>query len=207
ASNSNMAKAKKQPAKKKKKGRPSYVQPESWSTQGPSHQGPTLVKIIMTGPGLKEEDPLMILDDEDDDDIKIVEGPPATLSSLASRQPQQPLHQPLISSVFTPLSALGSRLPRMVALRQPARRTQMSYLFGAKVEPGCGNVHTLVLLCVYMSCLGIKLQLPSVHKTHVQTSSSCYRPRGFDGLYPNMPDNTAVEWGRAWDGLNFPVDI
>ncbi|KAJ6590891.1 hypothetical protein B0H10DRAFT_1960877 [Mycena sp. CBHHK59/15] len=161
ASNSNMAKAKKQPAKKKKKGRPSYVNPIIWRYNlrvGAPRDPVTRVQLWFEG-----RRSLMISDDEDDDDIKIVDGPPATPSSLASHQPQQPLHQPLISSVFTPLSALGSRLPRTVALRQPARRTQMSYLFGAKVEPGCGNVHTLVLL--------------------------------------------SVEWGRAWDGLNFPVDI
>ncbi|KAJ6613034.1 hypothetical protein B0H10DRAFT_1951832 [Mycena sp. CBHHK59/15] len=180
----------------------------------------------MTGPGLKEEDPLMILDDEDDNDIEIVDGPPATPSSSASHQPQQPLHQPLISSVFTPLSALGSGMPRMVVLQAKDVLVGGITITGDRV---CNNLLD-GLECPI--CFGLKLNPVVATCTHsfcyvciclaLESSFNCplcmkltFKPPHrvipledlMAALYPNMPDNTAVEWGRAWDGLNFPVNI
>ncbi|KAJ6614397.1 hypothetical protein B0H10DRAFT_153394 [Mycena sp. CBHHK59/15] len=84
----------------------------------------------------------------------------------------------------------------------------MSYLFGAKVEPGRGNVRTpfcYVCICLALessfNCpLCMKLMFKPPHRVIALEDLTA-------ALYPNMPDNTAVEWGRAWDGLNFPVDI
>ncbi|KAJ6603045.1 hypothetical protein B0H10DRAFT_2079884 [Mycena sp. CBHHK59/15] len=91
----------------------------------------------------------------------------------------------------------------------------MSYLFGAKVEPGrtlnlmfratCAHSFCYVCICLALessfNCpLCTKLMFKPPHRVIALEDLTA-------ALYPNMPDNTAVERGRAWDGLNFPVDI
>ncbi|KAJ6590325.1 hypothetical protein B0H10DRAFT_1961079 [Mycena sp. CBHHK59/15] len=150
----------------------------------------------MTGPGLKEEDPLMILDDEDDDDINRS----GALDFFG-------VH---------PLSTLGSRMPRTVVLQAKdvlvggititGDRVCDNLLNGLKCPICLGlKSNPVVATCAYSFCY---LQLPSVHETHVQPPDHVIALKDLmAALYPNMPDNTAVEWGRAWDALNFPVDI
>ncbi|KAJ6629790.1 hypothetical protein B0H10DRAFT_1939431 [Mycena sp. CBHHK59/15] len=118
----------------------------------------------MTGPGLKEEDPLMILDDEDDDDIDRS----GAFDFFGVHPPVYPRQQNAKNGCVAGKVCAGQR----------------------------AHTHSAIFNCP----LCTKLMFKPPHRVIALEDLTA-------ALYPNMPDNTAVEWGRAWDGLNFPVDI